>query len=205
MFKKLCFLAFLLGTMSVFGKGYGIVKNQSEVKFNVNKFAAGMMVPGSFSMFEGDISIEGNELKKMTGKIFVNSVNTGSAKRDSHLISGDFFASTNHPHILFQGSETKKFKLGKEFPYKGTLTIKGKTKPVDLKLTINKNKDNGYTVTGKTKINRYDFSINWNRRQDKKEESLLETISNFAKGLGDRYMLDSTVNIEVKFYMLPKA
>jgi len=89
------------------------------------------------------------------------SVDTGSADRDTHLRSADFFDVENNPTMSFTSTEVTADSL------KGDLTIKGVTKPVVFELDFNGlatdpwgNQKAGFEA--ETEINRKDFGLEWN-------------------------------------------
>ena len=102
----------------------------TEIGFSVRHLVS--KVRGKFEAFEGTI-VTNDDLTTSTVNVTVdlNSINTGSADRDNHLRSADFFEVETHPKMTFvstgivQKSET-------DFVVAGDLTIKGVTKPVEL-------------------------------------------------------------------------
>lgn len=200
------FLVFVLAlfSMNTQAVSFGVINKKSELSFSIQKFAIGKAVDGSFKNFSGELEFNETTLKNLKGKVIVDSINTGDEKRDGHLKSGDFFASSNHPFITFESKGETKFKFDESFKQAGFLTIKDHKKPVTLELTIKEDKAQ-IIVTGKTVINRYDYGVTWNKRQDKTDESLFDTIANFSKGLGDKYVIDKDVDISFKMTFLPNA
>ena len=61
----------------------------------------------------------------------LSSINTGTADRDAHLRSGDFFGVDTYPTMSFASTGVVD-KGDNEFVVTGDLTIKDVTKPVDL-------------------------------------------------------------------------
>ncbi len=88
---------------------------------------------GRFDKKEGKIEID---RKAKTGKVDISidmaSISTGVAPFDGHLKSKDFFDVANHPTARFQASGLS-FDGDKVTAVKGTLTLLGKTQPVELK------------------------------------------------------------------------
>jgi polyisoprenoid-binding protein YceI len=66
--------------------------------------------------------------------IDTNSVNTGSAKFNEHLKGEDFFDTAKYPTITYK-SDKLRFEGDRLTAVDGTLTIKGVSKPVTLKVT----------------------------------------------------------------------
>ena len=88
---------------------------------------------GRFDKKEGKVEIDRTA---KTGKVDITidmtSINTGVAPFDGHLKSKDFFDVANHATARFQASGLT-FDGAKVTAVKGTLTLLGKTQPVELK------------------------------------------------------------------------
>ncbi len=126
-------------------------------------------VSGVFGKFEGTAETEGEDFRtaKINVKLDPSSINTNNEQRDAHLRNEDFFEVEKYPEILFESTEVKEFGEDR-FLLRGNLTLKGITKPVELKVEFSGSiaKDPwgyqraGFNVTGK--INRNDFGVNFN-------------------------------------------
>lgn len=119
-------------------------------------------VRGQFKEFEGTVKV-GESLtdSQVTAVAQLASVDTGSADRDAHLKSADFFDVENNPTMSFTSTEVTADSL------KGDLTIKGVTKPVVFDLEFGGlatdpwgNQKAGFEAT--TEINRKDWGLEWN-------------------------------------------
>jgi polyisoprenoid-binding protein YceI len=119
-------------------------------------------VRGAFKEFEGSVKV-GDDLadSQVSAVAQLASVDTGSADRDTHLRSADFFDVENNPTMSFTSTEVSPDSL------KGDLTIKGITKPVVFDLEFNGlatdpwgNQKAGFEA--KTEINRKDWGLEWN-------------------------------------------
>jgi polyisoprenoid-binding protein YceI len=119
-------------------------------------------VRGKFKEFEGTVKV-GDDItdSHVTAVAQIASVDTGSADRDAHLRSGDFFDVENNPTMSFTSTAVSADTL------KGDLTIKGVTKPVEFDLDFTGvatdpwgNTKAGFEAT--TEINRKDWNLNWN-------------------------------------------
>jgi polyisoprenoid-binding protein YceI len=119
-------------------------------------------VRGKFTEFEGTVKI-GDDItdSQVTAVVQLASVDTGSADRDAHLRSADFFDVENNPTMSFTSTEVTEDTL------KGDLTIKGITKPVEFELDFNGLATDpwGNTKAGfeaEAEINRKDWGLEWN-------------------------------------------
>lgn len=94
----------------------------------------------------------------------INGINTGVAALDTHLKSADFFDAAKFPTANFKSTKVVQTSATTA-DVTGDLTIHGVTKPVTLKVTLNKKDvhpmmkkvDAGFTATGT--INRSDFGM----------------------------------------------
>lgn len=138
----------------------------SEIVFKVKHLMI-TNVKGEFRSFSAEATSEGTNFSagSVTVSIDANSVFTNNDDRDNHLRSGDFFDVENFPVLTFKGTSLQP--SGDDFVLKGSLTIKGVSKEVELDVEfggINKdpwgNEKAGFTVTGK--LNRKDWGLNWN-------------------------------------------
>lgn len=87
----------------------------------------------------------------------VNTINTDNSSRDEHLRSEDFFDVARYPKITLR-SVAFRHRSGSNYTGTFTLTIKDKTKPVEIPFTF---LDKGNTVEfkGTLKINRLDYGV----------------------------------------------
>ena len=125
-------------------------------------------VRGSFEDFEGVVQLDGDDLTTLEAHATIDaaSISTNEAKRDAHLRSQDFFDVENHPKLKFESTEV--FDVdGTSFKMKGSLTMHGVTKEVDL---VGEFLGEGPDPWGgiragfeaRTIVNRKDFGLNWN-------------------------------------------
>ena len=96
----------------------------------------------------------------------VASVDTGSADRDGHLKSADFFDAENYPTVSFVSTGIKDVK-GEEFTLVGDLTIKDVTRQVELAAEYEGTAQDPFGniragFTARTDVDREDFGLTWN-------------------------------------------
>jgi polyisoprenoid-binding protein YceI len=82
-------------------------------------------ISGSFTLDEANPAASQFEFQ-----VKVDSVDTGSTKRDTHLKSPDFFNSVQFPVIAFKSQSVKK--TGNGYEVTGDLTLHGVTKPISV-------------------------------------------------------------------------
>ena len=103
----------------------------SEVGFTVRHLMS--KVRGRFHSFEGALQIADNPLESSaTATIDLSTVDTGSADRDNHLRSGDFFSVETSPSMRF--TTTSLHEQDGRLVAAGDLTIKDVTRPVELQV-----------------------------------------------------------------------
>ena len=143
----------------------------SDVQFKIKHLVISN-VTGSFKKFEGNIVATGDDFNnaKVNFTIDVTSIDTNQAQRDGHLQSGDFFAADLYPQIIFESTSFVNVG-GNDYKMDGNLTLRGVTKPIELKVEYGGSEDNGhgilkhgFEVTGV--VNRLEFGMTWNKLTD---------------------------------------
>lgn len=139
----------------------------SEVQFKVKHMMIST-VTGNFGAFDATIVTDGDDFTtaKANFSADINSISTNNEQRDGHLKSEEFFDANNHPQINFTSTKIEK-KSNEEYVLSGDMTIRGITKPVELKVEFGGlaqdpwgNTRAGFTIEGK--ISRKEFGLNWN-------------------------------------------
>ena len=140
--------------------------SHSSVTFRVKHLVISS-VSGKFNSFEGTIESEKEDFTdaKVKFSAEVNSIDTGNEQRDGHLKSPDFFDAPNHAKLSFESTSVTK-KGGSDYAVSGNLTIRGVTKPVELKAEFGGIQKDFYgnTVAGfeiEGKINRKEYGLEW--------------------------------------------
>lgn len=125
-------------------------------------------VKGVFKEFDASIYTTGENFMTAEIDLWINaaSLDTGSADRDAHLRSADFFDVENHKQINFVGNTYERVDHDNYILY-GDLTIKGITRQIKLDVEFSGvmkdpwgNEKVGFALNGK--INRKDWELNWN-------------------------------------------
>ncbi len=84
-----------------------------------------------------NLDSENPENSTLAVSIPVNSIDSGVEAFDGHLVGKNFFDAANHPVITFNSTSMDQAATGTGRVV-GDLTIKGVTKPVTLRATLNK-------------------------------------------------------------------
>ncbi len=160
---------------------YTIDNAHSSISFSVRHFFS--PVPGNFSDFEGTILYDPENPANNSAEVVINvrSVDTNSAKRDGHLLSGDFFNADTHPTMTFKSSRWESTGENK-FKVTGDLAILETTKSVVLDVTLMGSGEVGSPAkpkfisgwTAATSLKRTDFGIDYGPTTIIGEDVLIE-------------------------------
>lgn len=144
------------------------IDNQhSNIGFTVRHLVT--RVSGSFNLFSGTILFDDKkpEASKVSVTINLDSIFTANQQRDDHLRSADFFDTKKHPSATFESTRVVSVGRG-NFKIEGNLSLHGQTRPVSLDVEylgtmkdLNGNNRGGFTA--RTKLNRKDFGLTWNK------------------------------------------
>ena len=122
---------------------------------------------GRFEGFSGVVTVaEDPTQSSVEVTIDPSSVNTGDAKRDEHLRSGDFFDAEQFGDIRFVSTGVTEHK-GSRFKLAGELTVHGVTKPVVLDAELEGVATNPWGTqaigfSASTEIDREAFGLTYN-------------------------------------------
>jgi polyisoprenoid-binding protein YceI len=130
--------ALLAGATTGEAADYTIDPTHSHVLFTIDHLGFAKMV-GLFSDFSGNISFDPSNVpgSKLNVTIKTDSLQTQFAPRDKDLKGADWFNITEFPEMTFVGTEFLKTD-DHTGTVTGKLTLHGVTKPVTLKVVVNK-------------------------------------------------------------------
>lgn len=169
--KKIISLGVVLAAaMPLAAKSYEIDPAHSGVMFRIKHLVS--KVSGKFNKFEGTFDYDKSDIKswKAAASIDTASIDTDLEARDKHLQSEDFFDAGKCPKITFVSTKVEDVKDNTAKVH-GDLTMRCITKPVVLDIEFGGEVKNPWGkmvmgVSAKTKVNRKDFNINWNKTLD---------------------------------------
>ncbi|WP_019146841.1 YceI family protein [Timonella senegalensis] len=124
-------------------------------------------VRGTVPVVSASIDVAENFLdSKVTAELDARGVNTGSADRDGHLQSADFFNVDVHPTWTFKSTSITA-SGSNEFVVNGDLTINGVTKSVPLEVEFTGTATDPFgnkraAFEGQLEISRKEFGLVWN-------------------------------------------
>jgi len=146
---------------------YTIDASHSRLGFSA-RHAMVTTVRGAFPAFEGTAHIDtaNPAASTVSLSIDVSSVDTGSADRDGHLRSGDFFDVETYPTMTFTSTKVER-EDASTWLITGDLTIKDVTKPVTIEFESSGSARDPFGnlrvgFEGATSINRKDWGLVWN-------------------------------------------
>jgi polyisoprenoid-binding protein YceI len=126
-------------------------------------------VRGSFTDISGGATLDpaSPSASSATVTVQASSISTGSADRDAHLRSSDFFEAEKYPTLEFRSTEFRRTGDPSTWILAGDLTIKDVTKPVELTLTylgdvIDPWGNIKAGFEGRGQISRKDWGLTWN-------------------------------------------
>jgi len=160
-------VCFLMISPSIFAATYDVDVSHSQVHFSIKHLMV-FKVRGTFQNFTGQIDLDPKKgtLKSVKSTIDVQSIDTGTAKRDDHLRSPDFFSVKEFPNIYFTSQKISGSK--DNLSVQGELEIHGVKKTITLKgefLGLGAdpwgNERAGFEASAV--IDRRDFGLKWNK------------------------------------------
>jgi polyisoprenoid-binding protein YceI len=144
----------------------------SGINFSVRHMVVSK-VRGRFTKFTGNVELDESDLARslVEATIDASSIDTGTAQRDEHLRSADFFDVEHFPQIRFRSTGIEKLgtELGAQrYRLTGELTIRDVSREIALDVEYGgRGKDPwgnervGFTVKGA--LDRKDFGLKWNQ------------------------------------------
>ncbi|MFG2649538.1 YceI family protein [Streptomyces sp. NPDC048436] len=146
---------------------YSIDPSHSSIGF-VARHAMVTNVKGSFTDVAGTLHLDGTDPAQSTASLDVQmeSIDTGSADRDGHLKSSDFFKIDEFPEMTFRSTKAEALG-GDDYRVTGDLTILGTTKPLSIDLEFNGSATDPFGnervgFEGKAEILRSEWGLTWN-------------------------------------------
>ncbi len=146
---------------------YNVDPNHTFPSFATDHFGGLSVWRGKFDTSSGKIVLDKDAgTGTVSIKVDTGSIDTGHAKLNEHVKSGDMLDVTKFPEATYEGKLVK-FKNGAPTAVEGTLTLHGVSKPVTL--TINKFKCITNPMTKKDvcgadasgTFNRADFGVSY--------------------------------------------
>lgn len=120
-----------------------IDKVHSGIYFSIQHIYS--TVKGQFNEFDGKIHFDPDNLEqsRFDFTVNVNSIDTKTPKRDSHLLSGDFFDAKTYPVMTFKSASIKHVE-NERYTVEGILTVKDVSRTVTIPFTFFGTKPNPF-------------------------------------------------------------
>ncbi len=120
---------------------------------------SGQRVAGSFARWSADIELDPSDTTggRIAATIDLASVGSGDSERDTMLGGSDFFATASHPRASFSSRDIRKLG-GNRYEARGTLTIKGIARPLQLPFTLDVEGDRA-RARGSASFDRRSFNV----------------------------------------------
>ena len=139
----------------------------SQVEFGIKHMAIST-VRGRFAVKEGTIQLDAANVPNSSVEVTIDvtSIDTGVARRDTHLKSPDFFDAAMYPTATFKS--TKVVATDNGFDVIGDLTLHGVTRAITLhmeppskeQIGMDNKPHRGFAATAS--LHRHDFGLVWN-------------------------------------------
>ena len=139
----------------------------SEIQFKVKHLMI-TTVTGYFKKFNLEVVTENDDFTTASSIIFtadIDSLDTNSSQRDTHLKSADFFEAEKYKQLKFTGRKLEK--TGEDYQLTGDLMIRGITRPISLNVVFSGIVVDPYGQTKAgfsvdSKVSRKEFGLTWN-------------------------------------------
>ncbi|RDH79773.1 YceI family protein [Mycolicibacterium moriokaense] len=138
-----------------------VVADKSTIAVKAKSMWGLAPVKGRFTEFSGDGQI--TDPQTVFGRVDIKaaSLRTGIGKRDTHLHSADFFEAEKFPDIsvvVTAGNPVD----AQTIDLRAQLTIKGTTKPLELRTKVSPVGDGAMRLSTQATVNRQDFGVDGN-------------------------------------------
>ncbi|MGW7050989.1 YceI family protein [Streptomyces sp. NPDC054887] len=146
---------------------YAIDPAHSSIGFTA-RHAMVTNVRGAFPEYSGSLRLDGTDPAASTASIDIKmaSIDTGSADRDGHLRSADFFDAEQFPLMTFRSTSAEALG-GSDYRITGDLTIKDVTRPISIDLEFNGSATDPFGnervgFEGRAELLRSAWGLTWN-------------------------------------------
>ena len=126
-----------------------------------NKSMWGLVrVSGEFREISGYGIVSADGEISGTIAVAAASIDTGNAKRDTHLRSGDFFDSASNPDITFIADGIRP--SGQGVTVTGALTVRDRTRPLTFEAATTVQGNGEVWLDADVHVSQADFGLTWN-------------------------------------------
>jgi polyisoprenoid-binding protein YceI len=147
---------------------WNIDATHSGINFSIRHMVVSK-VRGRFTKYTGALRVDDGDLTRSSveATIDASSIDTGTAQRDTHLRSADFFDVERYPELRFRSTRVEKV-ADDRYRVVGDLTIRDVTREVVLDAEYSGRGTDPWgnervAFTAKTSLDRKDFGLKWNQ------------------------------------------
>jgi len=120
---------------SVWGQDWQVKADEARVGFEIGSIHG--TVEGEFKEFQANIRFDPSHLpgSEISGKIVINSIDTGLGSRDNSLRTEKYFYPKKYPYITFSSKKIES--RGDTYVAIGTLSMRGESREFELPFSFN--------------------------------------------------------------------
>jgi polyisoprenoid-binding protein YceI len=142
----------------------------SGINFSIRHMVVSK-VRGRFGSYTGAVTLDEADLTRsvVEATIDASSIDTGTAARDAHLRSADFFDVEKFPQLRFRSKRIEKVAVADDqYRVIGDLSIRDVTREVTLEVEYGGSAKDPWgnqrvAFAAKTSLDRKDFGLGWNQ------------------------------------------
>lgn len=186
--KTIAVIASLFLTLSLNAQTWSVDKAHAGAKFELTHMML-TDVSGKFKSFDATVTSSKEDFSDAVFEFSadISSIDTDNSMRDGHLQGESWFDAAKNPKMTFKSTGFTKVS-GNKYKMTGNLTMKGKTLPITLDVTLNgpvtdqrsKKQKIGLKATGM--INRAQFGVGGEGNVPVSEEVMITAAGEFVKG-----------------------
>lgn len=137
---------------------YRIDPDRSTVTFAMRHLFGLAPVRGTFRLRAGHIRVARPvETSSAHAVVAADSFRTSSSVRDKQVRSASYLDADVHPDIVFESTGLSRD--GDGWVLNGTLTVRGRTHPVPVRITSVAREAGGLRLRAEARVDRYEFGI----------------------------------------------
>ena len=150
-------LACLVGGAAAAAPAWQLEPATSRLGFSATQ--AGAVFDGRFTRFGVEIRFDEADLASSRFEVTIDtsSAETGEARRDEILRGPDFFSVDRYPTAVFEAVDFSA--SGNAFLARGTLTLRGVSKPVPVRFRFERLPEGGARLAGSARLRRLEFGV----------------------------------------------
>lgn len=137
----------------------------SSVRFRSKSIWGLVTVKGGFGAISGEGEVGADGAAHGTVTVQTTSVDTKNPKRDTHLRSEHFFASEEHPALVFTATSVTPTAGAADgaVEVSGDLTVRGTSRPLSFPARVTAASAREVTLEAEVTVVRADFGMTWNQ------------------------------------------